>query len=316
MANTPSNHSSGDDRKLNLAALLRAAADDELSAHDERRLEAFCEEDPSLVSRIECDRKMREAIARAFCCNSGEGAPKSLCDGVREALCGCDTDTQDHAHDHGSAPVALAPRTRSTSFWLRPSFQLGLAAAAMVAVAAVLVFFNNQPVGPNQTLADRTAAASFVANEHGHCVTDTLHAASKFVVQDASQLPAFAASIVGTEIALADLLASGASDIRFIDAGPCHVPGGGPSMHLRFTLPEITGDASLFVQRDSGRLRLSEGYTYQLDPTEDAPNSPSVFIWLQQGVLYYLVIPDRTECDTLRKSLDLPAQTRNLTDQV
>lgn len=322
MSNTnpgPERHSH--ERKLDLAALLRAAADDELSAHDERRLEALCEEDPSLHARIACDRHMRQAIARALPLETPPApapaqapAPASLRERVAAAMSAVELEPVSPTSP--SLPEALAPRTRSTSFWLRPTFQLGLAAAAMVAVAAVLVFLNNQPIGPNQALADRTAAASFVASEHGHCLTDIAHATQKFVVQDASQLPAFAASVVGTEIALADLLASGASDIEFVDAGPCHVPGGGPSMHLRFALPEVTGDVSLFVQRDAGRLRLDEGYTYLLDPTEDAPSSPSVYIWLRQDLLYYLVLPERTQTEEVRRSLDLPVQTRNLTDQV
>ena len=78
--------SGNSEQKLNLAALLRAAADDELCSHDERRLEAFIEEDPSLASCIECDQKLREAISRAFCCESGDCAPKSLRDCVADAM--------------------------------------------------------------------------------------------------------------------------------------------------------------------------------------------------------------------------------------
>lgn len=155
-----------------------------------------------------------------------------------------------------------------------------------------------------------------MASEHGHCITDAVHAAEKLVVENPDELPAFTASVVGTEIAFADLAASGASDVRFVDAGECHVPGGGPSMHVRFQLPDIEGDSSLFIQRDSGRMKLSEGITYTLAPSGDAPNTPSVYIWLREGFVYYLVIPERAECEKLRKSLYLPAETRNLTDQV
>lgn len=304
--------SGNSEQKLNLAALLRAAADDELCSHDERRLEAFIEEDPSLASCIECDQKLREAISRAFCCESGDCAPKSLRDCVADAMRCCELE-----HDAGSLPEALAGRTRSVSFWRRTNVQMGIAAAAMVTIAAVLVFFNNsQPTGPNRVLADRTAAASFVTYEHGHCVTDAVHAAEKLVVNEPDQLPGFASGVVGTEIALADLYASGASDISFVDAGQCHVPGGGPSMHMRFRLPDIEGDVSLFIQRDSGRMKLDEGVTYMLAPTDEAPNTPSVYIWLREGLVYYLVIAERAECEQLRKSLVLPAQTRSLTDAV
>lgn len=305
--------SGNSEQKLNLAALLRAAADDELCSHDERRLEAYIEEDPTLVSRIECDKKLREAISRAFCCDSGDCAPKNLCECVADAMRCCQVE---HGSDR-SLMEEMARDTRTVSFWQRTTFKMGLAAAAMVAIAAVLVFFNNlTPSGPSQALADRTAAASFVANEHGHCVTDAIHAANKFVVGNPDELPSFTGSVVGTEIALADLVASGATDISFMDAGECHVPGGGPSMHMRFTLPDVQGEVSLFIQKDSGRLKLSEGYTYTLASSSDAPNTPSVYIWLREGLVYYLVIPERAECEELRKSLVLPTETRNLTDQV
>ena len=304
--------SGNSEQKLNLAALLRAAADDELCSHDERRLEAFIEEDPSLCSCIECDQKLREAISRAFCCDSGDCAPGSLRDGVLSAMRCCELD-----ESASSVPEALAGRTRSVAFWQKPAMRMGLAAAALVMLAALVVFFNNQtPLGPNQALADRTAAASFVASEHGHCITDAVHAAKKLILEKPEELPAFTSSVVGTEIKFADLAASGASDVRFIDAGECHVPGGGPSMHVRFRLPDIEGDSSLFIQRDSGRMKLSEGITYTLAPSGDAPNTPSVYMWLREGFVYYLVIPERAACDKLRKSLVLPTETRNLTDEV
>ncbi|MFI4870539.1 MAG: hypothetical protein ACIARQ_01900 [Phycisphaerales bacterium JB061] len=304
--------SGNSEQKLNLAALLRAAADDELCSHDERRLEAFIEEDPSLASCIECDQKLREAISRAFCCDSGDCAPKNLRDCVQDAMRCCELE-----ESTSSVPEALAGRTRSVSFWQRTHIQMGVAAAAMVLIAGVLFFYNNlTPVGPNQTLADRTAAASYVASEHGHCITDAVHAAKKLVLESPEELPEFTANVVGSEIAFADLAASGATDVRFVDAGKCHVPGGGPSMHLRFQLPDIEGESSLFIQRDSGRMKLSEGITYTLAPSGDAPNTPSVYMWLREGFVYYLVIPGRAECDKLRKSLVLPTETRNLTDEV
>lgn len=307
MSDTPSNS----ERRLNLAALLRAAADDELCSADERRLEAYLEEDPSLASRIDCERQMRQAIARAFCCDSGQPAPRSLCDCVAKAMNCCET------NDRATGdPESLAHRTRSPGFWQRSQIRVGLAAAILL-VGAVLVFFNNStPLGPNQALADRTAAASYVANEHGNCVTDAVHATSKFILENPEQLPGFAANVVGTEIALADLVASGATDIRFVDAGECHVPGGGPSMHMRFALPDVEGDVSLFIQRDSGRMKLTEGYTYLMVPGEDAPRTPSVYIWAREGLVYYLVMAERAGCDQLRKSLVLPTQTRSLTDEV
>ena len=277
--------SGNSEQKLNLAALLRAAADDELCSHDERRLEAYIEEDPSLASRIECDKKLREAISRAFCCDSGDCAPKNLCDCVTDAMRCCQLD-----ESTTSVPGEMAPRTRSFSFWQRGNFKMGLAAAALIAIGAVALFSNLQaPLGPNQALADRTAAASYVASEHGHCITDTVHASRKLALQDSSELPAFTSSVVGSEIALAD---------------------------MRFRLPDIKGESSLFIQRDSGRMKLSEGITYMLAPSGEAPNTPSVYIWLREGFVYYLVIAERTECETLRKSLVLPTQTQNLTEEV
>lgn len=303
---------SNPEQRLNLAALLRAAADDELTSPDERRLEAFLDEDPSLASRIESERLMRRAIGRALEREAGDAAPPGLRDRVARAMASADLG----APGSVSVPEAMARSTRSPGFWQRTNFRVGLA-AAIVLIGITLTFFNTgTPLGPNQALADRTAAASYVASEHGHCVTDIAHAARKLVLQNPDDLPTLAGGVVGTEIALADLVASGATDIRFIDAGECHVPGGGPSMHLRFTLPDIEGDVSLFLQRDSGRMKLAEGYTYLMVPGEDAPKTPSVYIWLREGIIYFLVVPERAGCEQLRESLVLPTETRSLTDRV
>ena len=132
---------------------------------------------------------------------------------------------------------------------------MGLAAAALIAIGAVALFSNLQaPLGPNQALADRTAAASYVASEHGHCITDTVHASRKLALQDSSELPAFTSSVVGSEIALADLVANGTTDIRFVDAGACQVPGGGPSMHMRFRLPDMPEKGLWKFQSSSWQL--------------------------------------------------------------
>ena len=299
--------SSSEDR-LNLAAMLRAAADDELGSHDERRLEAHLETNPEDVARIKAEQELRAAVARTMSVDSGEPAPAGLRDRIASAMASVQLDTEDDL----SVPEQMAQSTRSASFWSGSAIRYA-AAAVVVLVAGAMVYLNSSTTpGFDQTLMDRTQAATFVSGEHNKCVTDLARAERKFIIDNPEHLPAFAGDIVGMEVALADLVVSGASNVQFMDAGPCGVLGR-KSIHMRFSLPDYEEDVSLFIQRDDGQMNLVDGVTYELDASKDAPMSPSVYIWLREGLVYYLVIENPEETEIIRKSLDLPSETRQLT---
>ncbi len=303
--------SNSSEERLNLAAMLRAAADDELGSHDERRLEAHLETAPEDVARIKAEQELKAAVARVMDIDSGESAPAGLRDRIASAMAAVEIETEDEP----SVPEQMAEATRSASFWSGSQLRY-IAAAAVVVIAAVAVYFNTTSApGFDRTLQDRTAAASFVAREHGHCVKDIAHAERKFKIENPEDLPAFAGDIVGMEVALADLVVSGATNVTFMDAGPCGVPGG-KSIHMRFSLPDYEEDISLFIQRDKGQMELDDGITYELDAAKDAPNSSSVYIWLREGLVYYLVIENPEETEILRKELALPGEIRQLTGSV
>lgn len=305
------------EERLELGALLRAGADDELNAHDERRLEAHLETNPGDVARLEAERELRNAVARTLSFDAGEGASAGLRERIASAMAA--VDVEEHA-DH-SIPESLASETRSPEFWSGARGRLTMAAAAafLLVASAAIVFNQISPINPfaEQTagprfFAERTAAASFVAREHTRCLTDDLRTQRKFTVENPELLPTFTGDVVGRELSLADLIAGGATEIEFVRGGRCGVPSGGPSMHLRFRLPEYDDVVSLFIQQDQERMGLAEGVTYVVTP--EAPNSPSVYIWNREGLNYFLVIEKPEECDSVRKSLDCPTQMRDLAD--
>ncbi|GAB5497509.1 MAG: hypothetical protein Phyf2KO_25890 [Phycisphaerales bacterium] len=304
------------EERLDLAALLRAGADDELSAHDERRLEAHLETNPEDVARLDAERQLRQALARSMSVDSGETAPAGLRDRIASAMAAVEFDDQPEE----SIPESLAAETRSPEFWsgTRGKFTMAAAAAFLLVASAAIVFQQFSPTssftqtaGP-RFFAERTAAASFVAREHSRCFTEDLHTQRKFTIENPEALPSFTGDVVGTELSLADLIAGGATEIEFVKGGKCGVPSGGPSMHLRFRLPEYDDVVSLFIQRDQERMGLSDGVTYVVTP--DAPNSPNVFIWSNEGLNYFLVVEKLEDCGPVRKTMECPSQMRNLAD--
>lgn len=304
-------------------------ADGELTPDQERSLELHLETVPADAARIEAETKLREAVDRVA--SSGPATPAGLYDRVAAALADLKVAEfdPDLVRPSASAPAPttqdlpgrLAPLTRDRSFWTRVSpWNLTAAAAvlALGAVATVLLLSKPQSL-PEQMVASRTAAVQFVAREHGRCFLDLAPGAEKFRLTSSAGLPEFAADVIGREVALADLLASGAENLRFIDAGPCGVPRGGRSMHLRFEMP-IAGEpeptaVSLFVQRYTGEQGLDEGTTYALDPAAGADlelKSPTVYTWLRDGLVYYLVIDDAKACSTARQEMAAPERIRPL----
>lgn len=306
----------GSSERLDVAALLRAGADDELTSHDERRLEAHLETQPGDVARVEAERELRRAVRRALNEDASSGAPAGLRERVASAMANADLDT--------SVPDTMAPETRQTSFWASPRSRGILAMAALVAITLTLgiMFFQPQGTSPfmtsglgtSQVIAERTSAATYVAKEHSRCFLETIDTGPKFTVDEPENLPSLAGNVVGQSIELADLIRSGATDIEFLNAGRCGVPGGGSSLHLRFTLPDRDDVVSLFIQEDSGRMNFEEGVTYEIPPTQEAPNSPSIFIWSREGLNYYLVIERPEECKPVRDLLSAPSTIRPLTD--
>jgi anti-sigma factor RsiW len=301
---------------LPLAALIRLAADGEISAEQERRLEIELERDPDLARRVEAEQRLRSSVARAF--ESAPATPAGLRDRVAAAMASAELGDAAPLHKD-SVPARMASVTRDRSFWAGPAARVLAAAAALTLVATVFVV-SRSPAG-DPAIGSRTRAVQFVASEHGRCVADIAPGLGKFRVDDAQDMPGLAGDVLGQEITLADLIAGGVQNVAFIDAGRCGVPGGGGSMHLRFEVPSDAGGEpdtfSLFVQQNTGSLELSEGVTYALDPSDGGTvdlKSPSIYVWLRGGLVYYLVVDNAKACGAIREHLAAPTDIEPLTN--
>ncbi|MEM8756239.1 MAG: hypothetical protein AAGF47_00465 [Planctomycetota bacterium] len=316
---------------LTPAALLRLAADQELTAEQARRLEALAEADDGLSdaeARIEAERHLRAAVGRAL--GSEPAAPAGLHARVAAAMAAADLSemTADvssqtrQSNGSPSVPERMADQTRDRSFWSGTVARVGsLAAVLAVGVVATFVLFG--PVGaPVDAVSSRTVSAQFVAREHGRCVIDIEPGTDKFRVDDVDSLPTFAQDVIGREVAIADLLAGGAENVAFVDAGPCGVPMGGRSMHVRFDVPLEAGDStrvSLFVQQYTGEQELEAETTYEFDSAAgpgEPLKTPSIYTWLRDGLVYYLVIDRADACETIRTQMDAPATVKPLAGTV
>ncbi|MEL6499145.1 MAG: hypothetical protein AAF937_03290 [Planctomycetota bacterium] len=300
---------------LPLAALIRLAADGEISAEQERRLETEVERDPGLARQIEAEQLLRSSLERAF--SDGPAAPAGLRDRVASAMASVELSGQES--DDADVPTQLAPITRDRSFWAGPAARVLAAAAALLLVATVFVVSRGGV--SNEPFSNRSRAVQFVASEHGRCVVDLAPGTGKFRVTDADEMPGLTGDVLGQEITLADLVVSGAENVSFIDAGRCGVPGGGRSMHMRFEVPSSESVEperfSLFVQQNRGTMELAEGVTYELDPSSGGTidlKSPSIYVWLREGLVYYLVVDNAKSCGPIRDRLAAPEDIEPLTN--
>lgn len=304
---------------LSTAALIRAAADNELTADQRARLDTLAAADPDIARQIESERELRKACKRVM---SDCPAPSaSLRDRVAAAAA-AGRGQYEAGSNAGEDAVAAAiedrsAETRNQSFWS------GVAASPVVrsfgAMAAVLLvglvlFLMGAPVG-DATTAHAQEVARFVSGEHNRCAMDPA-AVGKFDVQELERIPERFAGLTGQAVTVADLLDAETAGLRFIDAGGCHIPGSKASMHIRFETdghPDCPDRAqvSLFIQPDSGYLELAEGKAYRLQP-EDASSKQTVIAWRRDG-LSYVLVSDRAEaCPKVLQSAGLPEQLEQI----
>ncbi|MFG0326926.1 MAG: anti-sigma factor family protein [Phycisphaerales bacterium JB037] len=288
-----------------LAAMLRAAADGELTPQQQARLDAHLATHPADADRIAFEQQLRGACAKAMV---GPICPDSL----RARIAQIANEATSNEASLAGALGAHAGETRKRGFWLGENRRVlqALAAAVAVLVGGAFIWQVARLSSPALTESDAGAMlASFVAGEHSNCVDDPARA-SKFTIRELPAAPAMLASILGSEPTLPDLADLG---FRFLDAGKCHVPGKGRSAHLRF---ETDGSAlsprgvsiSLFVQeaRESD-LHLEEGRTYVFEPTiEYAHSAERVYAWRVGGLKYYLVGEDLDICERFRAACGMP----------
>ena len=246
--NDAEGHNQGE---LPIAALLRMAADGELSAEQESRLRAHLAAHPEDERRVDFERELRGACARACCPDCCAPA------GLRERVMACcDEDTV------AEGLASRAPETRDRSFWARRMVLRFGAVAALIALVALMSFMVGRSAAPTTPEGWIQRVASFTRKEHGRCAEMPAAENSKFTVERADQLEPEFAILAGREVSLGTVLEAADKGLQFLDAGECHLPGGGTAMHIRFQTDDPTaGVVSVWAQVD-GSLELDEGKTY------------------------------------------------------
>lgn len=275
-----------------IAALLRMAADGELSAEQEARLRAHLAAHPGDAERVEFERRLRAACARA--CTPETDAPPALRDKVL-ACC-------------RQGANGLAVHTRTEGFWAGRMLVRFGAVAALIALVAVVAFQTGRfgrPAGGPGSVATIEQVARFARAEHGRCIGLPDADDAKFTIETLDQLGAEFAALAGRDISLGAIAAAESQGLHFVDAGRCHLPGGGTAMHIRFrTDGPGAGLVSVWAQVD-GTLDLEEGLTYKAGEGCDC-----VRLWRVGEVRYVMVCSDDQEQPVAEKALACPSQAR------
>lgn len=276
-----------------IATLLRLAADGELSPEQESRLAAHLEAHPQDKARIEFERRMQQACARACgpeCC-----APSGLRERVVASCC--------------TGADRIAESTRERSFWSARNFTRVAAVAAVIALVAAASFMvgrgNSPASGPGVAEPGfATQLASFARREHGRCVVTQGVLEGKFSIGSPEELPGEFEQLVGEHMTFSSILTAEAEGLRFVDAGRCNPPGG-PALHIRFALQGEDDPASLvslWVQLD-GSEDLEEGRTYC-----SGAGCDRVRVWVVDGVRYTLVCSRADQGNPAQNALGAPIE--------
>lgn len=293
--------SSGD---LSVPALIRAAADGELTAPERAAFERVRAADPSIDARVEFERALRERVAGAM--REPAAAPASLRDSITGMF------EREREIDRELGVETLAVQTRSRRFWA--SGPTWLAVAASLALLTAVTVLMQTPVGStvapmfgNAAAARLMNASDFIVAEHDKCSAFDQYFERKFDVRDSAQAPDAVVELLGQPPIRINLDEAG---YEFTGVGGCHVPGPGASAHLIYKSSDGSRPTlSLFIQKDTGASpRLETGVRYRCRTTAGAP----VLVWRDAGVIYYLFSPDDEARDSATRLFNAPTVERTL----
>jgi hypothetical protein len=284
-----------------VGALLRLAADDELTPEQARALDAHLEAHPQDRERIAFERALRQRVAAAM--NTG-AAPAGLREHIAHAF------REAHAHPDQRPGASTGPIDRSKrNYWRdRPVWALAIAAALLVAATAYMVI---QPFGGVSATgwldgASTASLVSFVEREHSRCADMSDDENPKFVARSLDDGRQIIADRLGVTPDRLDIMGCG---YMFAGLGPCKVPGSGKSVHLLYRPTKSDGPAiSLFVQRDAADM----GRDRDSICVSKLSTLGEVLIWRDAGLIYYLVCPTGTNTQDALKALGGPATRRSI----
>ena len=315
-----SEHAQEQGQPMNIAALLRAAADGELNDAQRKELDAYLEKHPEAQSQIEFEQAIKSSCARAM---SGPTCP----DALRAKVLAIAAESASDAQGYANRIQASNAHTRSPSFWSRfgsRSPMMSAAAALLIVAAGTLIwqsasftsnYANDAPEGLTVQQASYYGRVSdFVVREHTRCCDDKA-AQAKLIKRDIDEATQYFSTEFGHDIVVPDMdKVSG--EVEFFGGGDCDVPSTPRSGHLRFDALGQDGDRislSLFVSPDPGLLPMEEGLIYALDSQACAAAGTRLFAWISNGIQYLFVSEaDDEMCAKIRALMHAPTDFGSL----
>ncbi len=294
-----------DPNALELGALLRCAADGELTDAQQAELDAHLAKTPEDHARIEFERALHTCCTRALGADQGEGKGLTAPASLRERIAAGATEAESEPVIATVTPDGVTTRSGAGSIerMIRPLMGL---AAAIALVAAATLFLRGALLANGQFgIAQASALTEYVEKEHSRCMLPD--AANAKFIEDAGELPGPWADLVGNALSIEAMTDAG---YRFVGAGECHLPGKGGSVHLMFEeASHLDADGrplamSLFLKRLPEDSELVEGRTYLLD--ERCDRGGPIVMWVRDGLLYSLVSDCPNACATARTALAAP----------
>lgn len=314
-------HTLENGQPINIAALLRAEADGELTDAQREHLDAYmakCPETKSCCeSQIAFEQAMKSCCARAMtkpCCPD---ALRAKVMGMTQSRSAADASYADRIERSNE-------QTKQRGFWARFGVQspmMGVAAALLMMVAGTLIWqsmtyvTNSAPEHLNASQASYfNRVSNFVVKEHNRCCDDKV-AEAKLIKNDIQQATDYFSERFGHPLVLPDMVKA-QGKIEFFGGGDCSVPSTRRSGHLRFDAIGPDGQRislSLFVSPDPHLLPMQEGITYPLDAKACQDANARLFAWTANGIQYLLVSEaDEKMCKIVRDMMNAPTTVGNI----
>lgn len=289
--NLSNDRPSGD--ALSAGALLRLAADDELTPDERARLEAHLGAHPDDRARIDAERALRARVGALL--DRSPAAPASLRASVENILASASDD----------APVVI--RRTDQSFWRRSLTPFAIAAGLLLVVSASIIVRQvglQSGIAAWMTESQGAQAAAFVEREHSRCAGLDDQRNTKFVTDTLEGANDLIAERLGATGATIDLSSQG---LTLTGAGACSVPGEGKSVHLLYRggAGDDAWAASLFIQTGDPDFEGVDPKCLCLNRLTDREE---VLVWRRDGLVYYLVCPPGGSAVTLLEALDAPTR--------
>lgn len=315
----------GGESARSVGALIRAAADQELTPEQVAEFERLCAERNCTEDRVKFERTLRESCGRVMtgppCCMEALRAKiVAMAERTREPGTSDAGGGMGEVGAVGEAEGAerLAPRTRKMDFWRR-SPGMAAAAALLLVVAGTLVWQASRlPTAPapagmtQQQVSYRDRVAGYVSDEHSRCCRSDAAAQAKLVHRDPAAARDHYAQTFGAGSVAVEADAVQAGQVSFWGGGDCQIPGSPKSAHVRFDAVSPEGEVirlSLFVMPDTDRLPLKPGTTYRMNAAVCDDAGVALYAWCADGLTYLLVTEAKGEfCTMVRQALHAPAQ--------